>query len=168
MKTYAEWVKLLEEFENGMDASLNEMENSTFDLDAGTAGRFLTIIKRVYQTRKQKWIDDIQRSIDLQNMKSIEELDIIIRQFKTKLIPLQRFSHLKVLPEEFQKVFKEDLKKIVEELKQTLEKSAIENLDNKEQAMFYLRNLILYDINPLPKDEVQNEKKSVNSRRIIF
>ena len=169
MKTYSEWSILLDRFANGMDDVLDNLEQSSFKLDAGTTGRFLTMINRTYQIRKQQWIDNIQRTIDIRNMKSLNELDVLIRQWKVNLLPLQRFSRLPVIPDEIKEQFCDDLKKTVDELKITLERSASENLNNKEAALFYIKNLKLYDFSTNDKQKPLNKRpEKPGGRKIIF
>jgi len=170
-KTYAQWSEMLDRFEQGRDDMLDEMEKADFHLGAGTAGRFLTMINRVYQSRKQKWMDEMTQTMEHTRMRSMNEWDILFRQWKAKLVPLQRLIRLPVLPPEVKEQFEKDLSQTLEEIKKSLETSVQAHYPDKQKFLFFLRNFSLYQWDePSHKSGSTGTQKDEppKGRRIIF
>src|SRR5437868_3790002 len=89
--TYAAWTVLLEKFGQGDDSVIEEMNLGSFEVDAGTAARFYLRVENAYKTRKQNWLTKFQRSFQLRNFKTEDELSIALRDGKQNLLPLSKF-----------------------------------------------------------------------------
>ena len=167
ISTYQEWSVLLEKFKKGDDGVLVNLLEAQFTLSAGTGDKFLKMIDRTYKTRKQKWHDEVQNTINKTNLKSIAEFDLLIRQWKINLTPLIKFISLKPIPENIKQFYQNDLQKFVSEVRKTLQKSLQNNALDKEQMLFYLRNLEIYDFSVTNAIQPQQNQKPTG-RKIIF
>lgn len=172
--TYSEWVNLLDKFGNGDDTSLIELYNGNFTVDAGTANRFYVKVEEVYKKRKQSWLENFQKSFQLQKIKSEDELEIILRNGKQNLLPLSRYVSLKGLPEDLRKTLKNDLDDFVSEIQNSLKDNVPKNSNGREKILLLLNTFSKINTNEeiITKADSKNQKTIDNSpqtgRKIIF
>ena len=170
--TYSEWVNLLEKFGKGDDSALEELHEASFIADAGTATRFYSRVEDAYKKRKQFWLDKFQRSFQFQNIKSDNDFEIILRDGKQNLSPLNKFVELKGIPEDLRNVLKKDLQDFISEVKTSL-KDNLSKIQNGKDKMLMMLNT--FGINDR-KDEIKLEDKNnlkketipPTGRKIIF
>lgn len=171
--TYSEWTKLFDKFGNGDDAALEELSQSSFAVDAGTASRFCASAENAYKKRKQNWLDKFQRSFQLQHFKTEDDFEIAIRNGKQNLLPLSKFVALKGLPEELRKTLKKDLEDFAAEIKKSL-KDNVSKISSGREKM--LLSLNAFGLNGIP-EEIKTDKKNQQKpneiipptgRKIIF
>lgn len=172
--TYSAWTKLLDQFGNGDDSVLEELNDGTFIIDAGTATRFYIKIEEVYKKRKQSWLDKFQFSFQLQNFKTEDDFEIALRNGKQNLSPLSKFVAIKGLPDDLKKALKKDLEDFVNEIKTSLKKNN-SNISKGREKMLILLNS--FDLNSTSEEILINTKcntKNTNEiiastgRKIIF
>lgn len=171
--TYSEWVNLLESFGKGNDLALEELNKASFIVDAGTAARFYSRVEDAYKKRKQIWLDKFQRSFQFQNMKSDNDFEIILRDGKQNLSPLNKFVELKGIPEDLRNVLKKDLQDFVSEVKTSLKDNLSKIQSGKDKMLMMLNTFGINDM----KDEIKLEDKNnltkketipPTGRKIIF
>lgn len=173
ISTYSEWVVTLDRFGNGDDSALDLIKKGNFVIDAGTAQRFYTKVEHVYKKRKQIWLDNFQRSLQVQKGR-LEDLEIALRNGKQNLLTLVKFVSSEGLPEDLKKTLQKDLNDFIEEIKNSI-KNKIETTNSLREKMIVLLNSF-----SLPKiqEEVGNKgstlkKEELNiisptGRKIIF
>ncbi|WP_345991276.1 hypothetical protein AAEU33_05470 [Chryseobacterium sp. Chry.R1] len=169
--TYADWCNLFDRFTSGDDTVFDEMNSGSFDLDAGTAQRFYFQAEKAYKARKEMWLEKFQRSFEIQDIKSIDDFEIIILTGRKNLIPLSKFSELKGLPENLKTVFKQDLEEFVVEIKKSL-KDNLPNIGNEKEKMTLIINSFTLpeniEKNILQSSPICNEINPLIKRKIIF
>jgi len=165
--TYLEWSIILEEFGSGNNEKLAEMEKGSFDADAGTASRFFNQIEKTYRKRKEQWLNSFTRSISINNIKSINDFELIIRGTNKKLIPIKNFIHLSSLPEDVKKILQEDFEKFLKEAKESLKDSSPRLSNQREKFLLILKSFGNIKSSDIPK---KNNLGSNNNsgRKIIF
>jgi len=169
--TYSEWINLLNQFANGDDSVLDQLNNGTFLIDAGTANRFYSKVEEVYKKRKQSWLDKFQRSFQLQNLKTEDDFEIALRNGKQNLILLNQFIHISGFPEDLKKTFQKDLEDFVIEIRTSSKKSNSTSSKGSEKIQILLNsfqiNMISTEIKIDKKDNI-NETTASIGRKIIF
>lgn len=165
--TYSEWTNLLNQFGNGDDSVLDQLNLGTFLVDAGTVNRFYSKVEEVYKKRKQNWLDKFQRSFELQNLKSEDDFEITLRNGKQNLIVLNQFINIKGIPEDLRKTLKNDLEDFVTEIRNSLKKSNSKASGN-EKTLILLNSFQLNTISTEIKKENSNEIIAPTGRKIIF
>ncbi len=169
--TYSEWTYLLDKFADGDDTALVDLSEASFAVDAGTATRFYMSVNAVYKKRKQTWLEKFQRSFELQNFKSMEDFEMILRNGKQNLTPLTKFVDLKGLPVDLRKTLKEDLESFVNDIKKTLKDNVTKTSNGNDKMILMLNTFGLMDS---PKEveyklEQQNNNEIPSTgRKIIF
>jgi hypothetical protein len=171
--TYSEWVNLLDRFAEGDDSCISILEKSSFIVDAGTAIRFYTRIEETYRKRKKAWLENFQKSFELSNLKRIDDFEIILRNSKQNLIPLNRFVLLSSLPDDLKKVLSNDLNDFVLEIKSTLKNNMAKISDDRDKMLimvssFELPALQLRDIYSQNETNSNNVIHQFSGRKIIF
>ncbi|KOP37907.1 hypothetical protein DBB36_06160 [Flavobacterium sp. WLB] len=167
--TYSEWVNLLNQFANGDDSVLDQLNNGTFLIDAGTANRFYSKVEEVYKKRKQNWLDKFQRSFQLQNLKTENDFEIALRNGKQNLILLNHFISIKGLPEDLRKTLKKDLEDFITEIRTSLKKNN-SNTSKNEKMLMLLNSFQFNTISAEIKSDQKNNSEITAStgRKIIF
>lgn len=172
--TYSEWTAILDRFGRGDDTVFEEMNSGRFELDAGTAVRFYSRVEEVYKARKKSWLDNFQRSFQLQKLKKEEDFGIVLRDGKKNLSPLLKFVTSNGLPEDLRKTLQKDLEDFVAEIQRSLKDNVSKITNGREKMLMMLNTFGLFD-NPgeLPiKKESSYQSTSNNisptGRKIIF
>lgn len=172
--TYSAWTKLLDQFSDGDDSVLEELNNGTFIIDAGTATRFYIKVEEAYKKRKQAWLDKFQFSFQFQNFKTVDDFEIALRDGKQNLSPLSKFVSIKGLPDDLKKALKKDLEDFANEIKTSLKKNNSTISKGREKMLILLNS---FDLNSTSEKILMNTKsytKSTNEiiastgRKIIF
>lgn len=168
--TYSAWTKLLDQFGDGDDSVLEELNNGTFTIDAGTATRFYIKIEEAYKKRKQSWLDKFQFSFQLQNFKTEDDFEIALRNGKQNLSPLSKFVAIKSLPDDLKKALKKDLEDFVNEIKTSLKKNNSSISKGREKMLILLNS---FDLNSTSQEILMNTKNTneiiaSTGRKIIF
>jgi len=172
--TYAEWTNLLDKFSDGDDTTLEELSKGSFAVDAGTASRFYSRVEEGYKKRKQNWLDKFQRSFQVQNFKSEDDFEIVLRNGKQNLYPLSKFVFLKGLPEDLRKTLQKDLEEFVAEIKMSLKDNVSKISSGREKMLLLLSTFSLNDIPAEIITDKKNSKQNQNEiipptgRKIIF
>lgn len=173
-KTYAEWVIILDKFGKGDDTIFEEMNKGSFALDAGTASRFYKKVDDAYKSRKNIWLTKFQRSFQIHNFKTENDLGIVLREGKSNLIPLLKFVTSKGLPEDLRSTLHKDLEEFVLEIRKSM-KENVSKTDNGREKLFVLINSFGLFANPneiieniKPHDISKNEISNSGGRKIIF
>lgn len=172
--TYAEWCNLLDNFAQGDDSAITELENGTFLIDAGTALRFYSRVEGVYKKRKQLWLDKFNRSLQLQAIKTESDFEVVLRNGKQNLVALSKFIALKGLPEDLKKTFRKDLEDFVGEIRKSLKDNVSKSFNGREKIIILLNT---FGLSELPKEmpaDAQNKRQPAQDiapspgRKIIF
>jgi hypothetical protein len=144
--TYSEWAALLDAFGRGDDAALEQLGNGSFTVDAGTAVRFYSMVESAYKKRKQTWLDTLERSFQLQRLKTEEDFAIALRNSRQNLAPLSRFVVLKGIPPELQKTLRQDLENFVAEIRTSLKDNITATAPGREKRLLALQAFGLPDL----------------------
>ncbi|OMQ09421.1 hypothetical protein [[Flexibacter] sp. ATCC 35103] len=171
--TYSAWTKLLDQFGDGDDSVLTELNEGSFIIDAGTATRFYIKVEEIYKKRKQNWLDKFQRSFQLQNFKTEDDFEIALRNGKQNLTTISKFIAIEGLPNDLKKALKKDLEEFVNEIKTSL-KNNISGISKGREKILILLNS--FDLNSTYKEitDIKNKEQSTNEiiastgRKIIF
>ncbi|CAA9195179.1 hypothetical protein [Flavobacterium bizetiae] len=168
--TYSAWTKLLDQFGDGDDSVLEELNNGTFTIDAGTATRFYIKVEEAYKKRKQSWLDKFQFSFQLQNFKTEDDFEIALRNGKQNLSPLSKFVAIESLPDDLKKALKKDLEDFVNEIKTSLKKNNSSISKGREKMLILLNS---FDLNSTSQEILMNTKTTneiiaSTGRKIIF
>lgn len=172
--TYSEWSCLLDKFANGDNTALEDLSEGYFIVDAGTALRFYSRVEDVYKKRKQDWLDRFDRSFQLQNFKSENDFEIILRNGKQNLSPLSKFVALKGLPEDLKLALKKDLDDFVAEIKKSLKDNVSKISNGREKVLILLSTFGLNDVSIENKAKEKSNEQNTNEiitptgRKIIF
>nr|WP_294783919.1 hypothetical protein [uncultured Flavobacterium sp.] len=142
-KTYSEWVNFLNKFGDGNDSVLDELNQGTFVLDAGTANRFYAKVEEVYKKRKQNWLDKFQRFFDLQRLKTEDDFEIGLRNGKQNLLIIKNFISIEAFPEDLQKTLKEDLENFITEIRTSLKANNSKGSAKNEKIALLLNSFQL-------------------------
>lgn len=168
--TYLQWAKLLDQFGNGDDSVLEQLNKGSFIIDAGTATRFYIKVEGVYKKRKQNWLDKFQRSFQLQNFRTDEDFEIALRNGKQNLFILNKFTNLNGFPIDLKKTLKRDLEDFIAEIKTSLKNNNSKISKGREKILILLKS---FELNTFP-DEIKsipdnnNEIIAPTGRKIIF
>lgn len=168
--TYSAWTMLLDQFGDGDDSVLEELNNGTFIIDAGTATRFYIKVEEAYKKRKQSWLDKFQFSFQLQNFKTEDDFEIALRNGKQNLSPLSKFVAIESLPDDLKKALKKDLEDFVNEIKTSLKKNNSSISKGREKMLILLNS---FDLNSTSQEILMNTKNTneiiaSTGRKIIF
>lgn len=167
--TYSQWTKLLDQFVNGDDSVLEELNKGSFIIDAGTATRFYTKVEEAYKKRKQNWLDKFQHSFQLQNFRTYEEFEIALRNGKQNLFTLHKFINLNGFPIDLKKTLKKDMEDFVDEIKTSLKDNNSKISKGREKILILLKS---FELNTIPEEikhiPDNNEIIAPTGRKIIF
>lgn len=163
--TYADWVDLFYRFGKG-ECVLDEMNSGHFSLDAGTADRFYTRAEEAYKARKKLWLDQFQRNFNLQNVRTIEELEFLLQNNKKTLSVLAKFAHSKGLPNELRENFTKDFTGFVNDFKKNLKDSTPKDNQEREKMLMIINSFSIEVQNQSVK-EISDPNLSTG-RKIIF
>lgn len=168
--TYSEWTKLLDQFGDGDDSVLEELNKGSFIIDAGTAIRFYTKVEEIYKKRKQLWLDKFQLSFQLQNFKTEDDFEIALRNGKQNLSSLTKFVGINGLPDDLKKALKKDLEDFVNEIKASLKDNNSKISKGKEKMLILLNSFNLNTTSDEIINNTQNTKEIIapTGRKIIF
>lgn len=172
--TYSAWTKLLDQFANGDDSVLEELNKGTFIIDAGTANRFYINVEETYKKRKQSWLDKFQFSFQLQNFKTEDDFEIALRNGKQNLSPLSKFVTINGFPDDLKKTLKKDLEDFVNEIKTSLKKNNSKISKGREKMLLLLNSFDLNStseeilMNSISNTKNTNEIIASTGRKIIF
>ncbi|NML68794.1 hypothetical protein HHL23_03150 [Chryseobacterium sp. RP-3-3] len=165
--TYADWTELFDRFGKGEDVS-DEMDSGHFDLDSGTAERFYTRAEEAYKTRKRIWLDQYQRNFNLQNVKTIEELEFVLQNNKKTMSVLAKFAHSKGLPNELRENFAKDFTGFVNDFKKNLKDNTPKDNQERERMLIVINS---FSVRKFQQNESTEEIPNPNlstGRKIIF
>jgi len=165
-----EWVNLLEQFGEGNDFVLESLSKGAFLINAGTASRFYIRVENTYKKRKQIWLDKFQRSFQLQSLRSISDLEIVLRNGKQNLRPLIGFVTLNGLPEDLRKTLSADLEDFVLEIKTSLKDKVSKMSKERERMILILNSFGLDDMaeKTTKPEVVMVGELPPKNRKIIF
>lgn len=172
--TYAAWASLLDKFGEGDDSILEDLSSGSFVLDAGTASRFYDRVERAYKKRKQSWLHQFQRSMQLNHLKSEDDFAIIFRNGRQSLSPLNKFVMLNALPIDLRNVLLKDLEDFVAEIKASLKDNVSKVSNEREKILLLLNSFGLTTITPANNTDTNNDNNNNNNhlpptgRKIIF
>jgi len=163
--TYAEWSNLLDKFGQGDDTAIEELSIGSFLVDAGTVYRFYSRVEEVYKKRKQTWLNKFQCSFQLQNFKTEDDFEIVLRNGKQNLYPISKFVALKGLPEDLRKLLMKDLEDFVAEIKKSLKDNFSKISSGSEKMLILLNTFSITEIPP--EFNTDNKKRKQNTSEII-
>ncbi|RYF94701.1 MAG: hypothetical protein EOO00_05070 [Chitinophagaceae bacterium] len=172
--TYSGWVDVLERFAKGDDTSIAEIEAGSFRVDAGTAYRFYIKVEDAYKKRKQLWLEKFNRSFQIQSIRTINELEIIVRNGKQNLLPLSRFVSAKSLPDDLRKTLQEDLSRFVDEIRKSMKDHLSRSGNDREKMLTIMNAFGLNNQSPADKTADPASVKNGNTnnpppgRTILF
>lgn len=162
ISTYSEWVTTLDRFGNGDDTALELIKTGYFVIDSGTAQRFYTIVEHAYKKRKQIWLDNFQRSLQLQKGR-LEDLEIALRNGKQNLLILMRFVSLECLPQDLKKTLQKDLNDFIEEIKKSI-KSKVTTTNSLREKMIVLLNS--FSLPKIQQEELENKSSTLKKEEL--
>jgi hypothetical protein len=129
LKTYSDWSIYLDKYANGEDAILTIIQNSIFELDAGTTLRFYEKIQQSYTKRKKDIFNKFNRDITISSVKSNNDYILIFRNLNKLLSGLKDFVEIKAIPDDLKKILLQDLDDYIEDLKKRFSKIFINNVE---------------------------------------
>lgn len=171
--TYLEWTEKLQRFGKGDDSVLSELEEGTFDIDAGTVYRFYNKVHETYVERKKLWVDKINRIFQVQYIKTENDISIVLQNAKGNLQPIAKFIRLKAFPEELQKTLKKDFEDFVSSIRKNMKEPISKSNKNYEKIILLINSFNFYETE-IKTDSVSKSQKNSkteeisNNRRIIF
>jgi len=168
--TYSEWTKLLDQFGNGDDSILQELDQGNFIIDAGTASRFYLKVENAYKKRKQSWFDKFQRSFHLENFKTDDDIEIALRNAKQNLTPLYQFIMVKGFPDNLKKTLRKDLEDFITEIRTSLKDNNNKVSKGKEKFLLLLNTFTFNSSIEESKLIINNKSEIIapTGRKIIF
>lgn len=172
--TYSSWVDLLERFAKGDDTSIAEIEAGSFTVDAGTAYRFYIKVEEAYKKRKQRWLNTFNGSFQMQTIRTISQLEIVIRNGKQNLLPLSKFIAAKSLPEDLRKTLQEDLSRFVEEIRKSMKDHLSRSSNDREKILTIMNTFGLNSTSPsvnmpdAPAKKNDSTNNPPSGRTILF
>jgi hypothetical protein len=169
--TYAAWTTALEQFGKGNDMAIEEMSQGSFVVDAGTAVRFYARVEEAYRSRKKNWLEQFQRSFQVNNFKTEDDLGIALRNGKQNLLPLLRFVSLPPLPEDLRNTLAKDLKDFVGEIKKSMKDKISGISKGREKMLMQLNSFEVFgneEISPLNEMQTTGNVMASPGRKIIF
>jgi hypothetical protein len=164
--TYFEWKDLMDRFSSGDDTVLSLMNEGSITLDAGTSGRFMTLIEETYKKRKQIWIERLNKITAYNNIRSSADLSVVVSKTKSELKNLILFTGLKPLHDDFKKVLNNDLKAFVEDAKKSLCQNVMRYRTNEMNSL-----LLIFDnlnIDKVSTGETEVQSNPPIKKKIIF
>lgn len=166
--TYSTWVAILERFGNGDDTVLDDVNSGHFTLDAGTAQRFCIKVEEVYKKRKQNWLERFQISFQSKNIRTDNDLSIVLRNGKQNLLPLSKFVSSQGLPEDLRKTLREDLESFVGEIKKALKENASKTSIGRDRMLIMLNAFSLPTLQQQEDEKRRDFNNPQKGRNIIF
>lgn len=172
-KTYSEWVSILERFGTGDDTVIEDINEGSFMLDAGTASRFYKKVEEVYKKRKQNWLEKFQRNFKIKSIKSVDDFAIALREGKQNLTPLKKFVSSNGIPDDLRNILQKDLFDFVNEVKNSLKDNVSKDNNNREKIILIVNSSFLEEVS-INEDSLINQNNTcnstfqINARKIIF
>lgn len=171
--TYYEWSQLLEKYASGDDSVFIELDQGTYNLDAGTIYRFYNKVQEAYIERKKRWIDKFNRIFQVYLIKNENDLSIALQNAKCNLNPIAKFIKLKAFPENLRNTLNKDFVEFLTEVRNNLRKSLSEDNPQYEKMIIVINNFNLFDMtinNEISNDSSTNSAlgEIQNKRRILF
>jgi ElaB/YqjD/DUF883 family membrane-anchored ribosome-binding protein len=137
--TYAFWADRLERFSRGDDRVLSELADATLAWQPGVAERVTSRISQAFSQRLEELRRRLQRDLDTPSG-DLGQLGQALSQAKRALSPLVRLTTLPSLPVEVRTHLDAELRRIVEELQESLECSARPDTDIGVRILAQLRH----------------------------
>lgn len=137
--TYYEWINNFDSLKQGPrnDLLLDNLYNSTIELDGNMLYRFIRHINNLIRTRLKNTLEDMLHKISNTNDINILSLEII--NIKKELAFAKRIINLPVIPSENKKKFSETLQKFANEINEAIEINA-ENIDTTGEIITLIKN----------------------------
>lgn len=137
--TYYEWINNFDSLKQGPrnDLLLDNLYNSTIELDGNMLYRFIRHINNLIRTRLKNALEDMLYKISNTNDINILSLEII--NIKKELAFAKRIINLPVIPSENKKKFSETLQKFANEINEAIEVNA-ENIDTTGEIITLIKN----------------------------
>ena len=137
--TYYEWINNFDSLKQGPrnDLLLDNLYNSTIELDGNMLYRFIRHINNLIRTRLKNTLEDMLHKISNTNDINILSLEII--NIKKELAFAKRIINLPVIPSENKKKFSETLQKFANEINEAIEVNA-ENIDTTGEIITLIKN----------------------------
>lgn len=137
--TYYEWINNFDSLKQGPrnDLLLDNLYNSTIELDGNMLYRFIRHINNLIRTRLKNALEDMLHKISNTNDINILSLEII--NIKKELAFAKRIMNLPVIPSENKKKFSETLQKFANEINEAIEVNA-ENIDTTGEIITLIKN----------------------------
>ncbi len=137
--TYYEWINNFDSLKQGPrnDLLLDNLYNSTIELDGNMLYRFIRHINNLIRTRLKNALEDMLHKISNTNDINILSLEII--NIKKELAFAKRIINLPVIPSENKKKFSETLQKFANEINEAIEVNA-ENIDTTGEIITLIKN----------------------------
>lgn len=137
--TYYEWINNFDSLKQGPrnDLLLDNLYNSTIELDGNMLYRFIRHINNLIRTRLKNTLEDMLYKISNTNDINILSLEII--NIKKELAFAKRIINLPVIPSENKKKFSETLQKFANEINEAIEVNA-ENIDTTGEIITLIKN----------------------------
>lgn len=136
---YYEWINNFDSLKQGPrnDLLLDNLYNSSIELDGNMLYRFIRHINNLIRTRLKNALEDMLHKISNTNDINILSLEII--NIKKELAFAKRIINLPVIPSENKKKFSETLQKFANEINEAIEVNA-ENIDTTGEIITLIKN----------------------------
>lgn len=171
--TYFEWTEKLDQFARGDDNVLSDLQEGTFEIDAGTIYRFYNKVQEAYVERKKRWIDKFNRLFQVQNIRTENDLSILLQEAKTNLHPIAKFIKIKAFPDDLRHTLRIDLDEFVAEVRKNIKESIMKNNPRNEKLLiivntfkFFESDVQMSNTNESRIDPTSSE--STTKRRILL
>lgn len=171
--TYFEWAAKLEQFAQGDDPVIADLQQGTFAVDAGTVYRFYNKAQEAYVERKKRWLDKFNRLFQVQYVRTENDISIVLQDAKTNLQPIAKFIRLKAFPDDLRDILRKDFEGFVAEVRKNIKESVMKNQPRNEKMLLIVNTFNFFDSNlelgvPHNSSTDPATPDTRNKRRILF
>lgn len=137
--TYYEWINNFDSLKQGPrnDLLLDNLYNSTIELDGNMLYRFIRHINNLIRTRLKNTLEGTLHKISSTNDVNLLSLEII--NIKKELAFSKKIINLPIIPDENKKKFSETLQKFANEINEAIENS-VQGIDTTGEIMTLVKN----------------------------
>jgi hypothetical protein len=170
--TYYEWAAKLEQFAQGDDSVIADLQQGTFAVDAGTVFRFYNKAQEAYVERKKRWLDKFNRLFQVQYVRTENDISIVLQDAKTNLQPIAKLIRLKAFPGDLRDTLKKDFEGFVAEVRKNVRDSVSKNQPRNEKMLLIVNTFNFFDSNLelgiSSESSTDSAADTRNKRRILF
>lgn len=121
MSSYAHWVRRLDRFRAGDDSALDELGAMTVEWQPGVAERLSAQVNNALATRLEELRRRLQR--DLDSSRDVSQVGLALVSARSGLAPISHLASLDAWPEPLREHLIAEVRRVVAELQEALERS---------------------------------------------